>query len=387
LVVLWAVTLSAPAVAEDSFVDAGMAEAKRFDFVPLPALGFDSQMGLIFGANIGLYWRAPGFNPYQYAISALVIFTTGGAQDHRLQLTAPDFLGSPYRPSILLGFARELFRNFYGIGNTVTILPADDPRNQQRYNAYSLTSFYGALDVERRVGGQWKVGARYLLKTLDTRLYPGSLLEMMRPDAQGFLLNSELQLDLVYDSRDIEASPTAGIFAQLSARASHPALGAQTSYLGGLAEIRAFYSPFNIGPRLVLAGRLLFDVIGGDVPVGLLPTFSGRTHYLDGLGGANSVRGLHRFKYIGKMKALGNFEVRSRLFHFMPFDRPFDIWVVGFVDVGRAWAELKHEGKVDLHPAFGGGIRLCYVTDFVFRVDYGYGEGNHAVAVVVEQLF
>ncbi len=371
-------------------LDAGVtaaAETQRFDLVPLPALGYDSQQGLIFGANIGLYWRAPGFAPYQYALSALVLFTTFGGQDHRLQFTAPDFLGSKYRPSILFGFSRELVRNFYGIGNTVTLIADDDRRIANQYYAYQFTSWYGALDVERKLSGYWKVGARYQLRTLDTRLYAGSLLEAMRPDAARFLINSELQADVVYDSRDQEASPTKGIFAQLSMRASHAALGSQINYLGGLAEIRAFYSPFNIGPRLVLATRLLFDVIGGDVPVALLPTFSGRTHYLDGLGGANSVRGLLRFQYVGKMKALGNLEVRSRLIRFNLFARPFDIWAVAFVDVGRAWAELKHEGKVDLHPSFGGGIRLAYVDDFVFRVDYGFGEGHQALAVVIEQLF
>lgn len=367
--------------------DAGVP-SRRFDIVPLPALGFDSQLGVIFGANVGLYWRAPHLQPFEYAIAALAIFTTGGAHDHSLRFTAVDFLGSGLRPSVLVGYVRELYRNFYGIGNSVSVTMPGDPGWNPTFHSYTFDSLYGALDVERPFATHFVIGARYQLRSLDTKLYEGSLLAAMRPNEARLLRNGELHLDLGYDSRDVEASPTRGLFLQAGVRFSHAALASESSYVGAQLQLRGYWSLFGLGPRLVVAARLLFDVLAGDVPVALLPTFTGRTHYLDGVGGANSVRGLLRFKYVGKMKALGNLELRSRLLRFLPFGREFDIWAVGFVDVGRAWAEVAPEGgPFDFHPAFGGGLRFTFVTDFVLRVDYGSGEGNHAFAVVIENLF
>jgi hemolysin activation/secretion protein len=142
----------------------------------------------------------------------------------------------------------------------------------------------------------------------------------------------------------------------------------------------------------VVALRGVFDAMAGDVPFTELQLFGGRGAVpLTGLGGARSIRGLPRLHYIGKVKALANVELRSRVLRFTPGSSTLDFWLVGFVDAGRVWTDLtelltRPAGRI--HGSAGGGLRLAWVEDYVVRVDYGWSnEGTTGLYIGFEQTF
>ncbi len=75
--------------------------------------------------------------------------------------------------------------------------------------------------------------------------------------------------------------------------------------------LRAYRGFF--GERLVLAGRVVFDILTGTPPVYELSRFD---NYSNAFGGEKGIRGIEAQRYYGKVKLFANFESRISLFEF-----------------------------------------------------------------------
>ena len=175
-----------------------------------------------------------------------------------------------------------------------------------------------------------------------------------------------------YDTRDIETSPTAGMFHEVSLRAGLTPLGSQFNYWGGTLHARFFHPVVPGYRRLVMSWRGLFDVLGGDVPITQLPLYGG-LEGKDGHGGVYSARGILLHRYQGPVKLLLNGELRWVPLSIEPFGQQFDFTLAGFVDSGRVWKDLKFSEGGGLKTSVGGGLRIAWNREFVIRMDYGVG--------------
>jgi hypothetical protein len=357
-------------------------DARRLDVAVLPGLAFASDTGFGFGVNGSVYRRAPDRLPWAWAVKASLFFTTRGVQDHAL---AADLVGERHRGTFALGYFRDRYRPYVGIGNeTDDAVPAG--RTADDYLTYDLRAPFAQAAGERRLGA-WRVAAAYDLRWMSTTLLPGSRIAAEAPTGADGGWCGRVDLELAHDTRDREASPSTGHYGAVSAHAALPLLGSAFTYGGLAGEWRGFYSGFRNPTALVLAARLLGSVTWGDVPVAQLTWFGGRSR-VEGLGGSDTLRGLPRFRYAGQAKVVGNVEVRSRVRRFTVRERPLDVWLVAFGDAGRAWARVAADGPWwRLHGAAGVGLRLAWVEDFVARVDVGFGEGDWAVYATLDQLF
>jgi outer membrane protein assembly factor BamA len=179
-----------------------------------------------------------------------------------------------------------------------------------------------------------------------------------------------LQESLGLDTRDDEVVPRRGFWDEVDLRLS-PAIGSFMPYAyGEILGIGRMYVPF--GPRVVFAARGLVDLLFGQ------PPFFQLTEYLDSyaIGGISGVRGIPAQRYYGKIKLIGNAEVRVDVVKFNAFNKPFGFSVVGFFDAGRLWADWSSQPQLDgtglgLHWGTGGGIRFHQGTSFVIRGDFG----------------
>jgi hemolysin activation/secretion protein len=154
-------------------------------------------------------------------------------------------------------------------------------------------------------------------------------------------------------------------------------LGASSSYTRFTATAR-HYLP--IGDRVTLANRLLVQNTYGDAPFYVLADVQTTQTWQDGLGGASSIRGLPKDRYVGKGLALSNNELRWRAFDFRMLGRPSSLVLSGFADAGRVWSD-----GVDLSTAFtqlhvggGGGVRLAFGSSFVIATDVGHSSQSTA---------
>ena len=124
---------------------------------------------------------------------------------------------------------------------------------------------------------------------------------------------------------------------------------------------------------LTLAVRLAGQILFGDVPFYELARFDDSY----ALGGPYGVRGIPAGRFAGKVKLLGNLELRDELLTFHALGKPLLLGAVAFADGGRLWTDFGPHPELDgtglgLHFGLGGGLRLQSGSAFVLRVDVAW---------------
>ena len=186
-----------------------------------------------------------------------------------------------------------------------------------------------------------------------------------------------LRAGLTWDTRDREIGSRRGTWADVIVQRVDARLGASASYTRWTATAR-HYQP--LGGRLTLANRVVLQNIDGDAPFYVLSEIETTQRPQDGLGGASSVRGLPKDRYIGKGTFVSNNELRWRATDFTLHGRPSSVILSGFVDAGRVWADGVDLSGItrDLHAGYGGGARFTFGPSFVIALDVGHSAQSAA---------
>jgi hypothetical protein len=420
----------APAEAPEAAVPAEATGARpddkdprRFEFGVLPALNYDSDLGFGFGAIGTLVRFHPDYRPYRWRIKYLLYATAksspdGGTElayhDDYVLLDRPGLMQNRLRAQIQAGFRRASTAAYYGLGNASEDTENANGRYYQydRIYPYALTSGRFQLwdrstpEHVRRLEAFAGLGFWYNVMNL----YAGSLLEANAqlaaqdtPDgrAMAALLHGTEDhtllmpsAGLLWDTRDHEYTPTRGTFTELSLRAS-PGIDADLYFAGVSLITRWFYS--LSGDRLVLAVRGIGDALFGNPPFYELTTAGSFTR-TEAPGGGGSVRGVAAQRFHGKLKVVGNLELRAQLLPFRIAGQRFHLGGIAFVDAGRVWAdygsvEIAGQSLDDGFPNFavgvGAGLRLKWGETFIVRVDPGYSvtEQTFGLYINIDHIF
>jgi len=93
-------------------------------------------------------------------------------------------------------------------------------------------------------------------------------------------------------------------------------------------------------------------------------------------------------------KLLANLELRVKVLSFDLFDKPYELGLVGFTDLGRVVADDDRLAELDgpglgIKVAYGGGIRLRAGQAFVLRADIAGSrtEGSFSGYLAAGHLF
>jgi outer membrane protein assembly factor BamA len=177
---------------------------------------------------------------------------------------------------------------------------------------------------------------------------------------------------LVWDTRDREVAPTRGAWSELLVQRVDPALGSDHGYTRWTLTDRRYRSLGS--ERLVLANRLLLQGIQGEALFYELSTLQTSFKQQEGLGGAKTLRGVPKNRYVGEGVFLWNAELRWRAADFRAAGRPMHLVLSGFADSGRVWEEGVRLPEIasGLHHGFGGGVRLGMGENFVVALDVGH---------------
>jgi outer membrane protein assembly factor BamA len=410
-----AARVETPPAASEPRAEPSDAPPRRtgWDLQGLPIVNFNTDEGFGYGALVMLVDRGDGSHePFRSSLLAQFFQTTRQVASHLLVFDAPRFLGSPWRVGVEAAYIRARFAPYYGLGNTAGRVPeyatCDDrdalkgnpdlcPGNPDfrglRYYTYDLKSLPRLrLNLRRAVARAWNLFLGYRLRP--DRAVPryapedlgqsgdSKLLEDVKAGVlEGFgdgearrlpARTSEVLAGLQYDTRDIEAAPSSGMFHELSVRGGAGPLGSQFDYWGATLHARVYGPVLPGSRRLVAGGRVLFDVMGGEVPFTLLPFFGG-LEGKDGLGGVYSARGLLLRRFQGPAKLLLNGELRWTPLSRELLGQQFGFTLVGFMDSGRVWRDLHFREGGGLKASAGGGLRIAWNREFVIRADYGVG--------------
>ena len=151
----------------------------------------------------------------------------------------------------------------------------------------------------------------------------------------------ELNAGLVFDTRDIEAAPNRGIWAEAYINASPDVFGGfQNYYVKACAYFRHYISiPIHIpAGEPVFAYRLAWQqTVLGETPFYMIqnnPLLVQRNMISEGFGSSNTIRGLRENRILAEGMAWVNTELRVKFVKFKLFNQYFYMAVNPFFDAG-----------------------------------------------------
>lgn len=366
------------AVSSPSRAAAQATPPTGLEFGGVPAINFDADEGFGYGAIAELYQYGPGgLAPYVWTLQPTVFLTTGGRRDFTLFFDAPHLLSGGWRLSAFAGSEEQIATPYYGVGNATpydAALEADagpDPffyrfGRARRTASVTLQRPLGTLPV------RGLLGAALVRTTMDpvpeddgTTLFAS---ELGGADVTEWM--NSVRAGIVWDTRDRETGPTRGTWTELLVERVDASLGADASFTRWVFTDRRYLS---LADGLVLAHRLLLQDASEGAPVHELHRVLSSFKQQEGLGGAKTVRGVLKNRFVGRGLLVWNAELRWRVADFRLAGRAFHAVVSAYVDHGRVWADGVRLDELvsDLHRGAGGGLRIGMGENFVVAVDVG----------------
>jgi hypothetical protein len=359
------------------------------DFIPLPAVTFNSDTGFGLGAVLQLFVYAKDHRPYAHGITAQFFGTTTGFQSYYVSWDAPRLLG-PVRVEAHAEFHRDPYAPYYGPGNDT--FPGQVLNGPDRFFGYINTWTWDWVRFRIKPLGDnapLTLYAGYQYRYFWITPYAGSSLATQAPNGINGGRNGAVTAGVLWDTRDDEQNTHRGFLVALSGRKAAAATASLYDYTGVTFGLRIFFSLWT--PRLVLALHGVADHLWGDVPFWEWNQIGGISP-IEGLGGLDSLRGIARNRYGGNTKVMGNAELRWAAVQIPWGKAPVEIGVTANVDTGRVWQPGQPDGMFfdshQWHTSAGGGLRIARRAA-VIRADFGVDLSTHRTGVYIAfgQLF
>jgi hypothetical protein len=425
---LLALAVAWPAEARRQRKPHGPPKPDRIEVGALPALSYDTDLGLGFGLIGSVARFSPGYFPYRWRLELLLSANAKRApgkgvevpfHDDYLNMDFPGLAGDRLRITARVGFRKFANTGYYGFGNDAR---AEEPwtgidpdtdleayRAARRYHyfdhIYPLLLFNARIKLwdrstaaqRRRVEALVGLNTHYDV----VRPYPGTKLEQdiaLAQQEDGRALAHLLQgtdrhallvlsAGALFDTRDHEYTPTRGTFTELTVRGSP---GVQLGLRYAAVTVNSAWYRGLVGEYLGIALRGVVDVIAGDAPFYELSRF-GALMPRDGPGGGWSLRGVPRQRYAGKIKLIQNLELRSMFWKFSIGKSRFAVGAVAFLDAARIWADwtrTERDGEgVDggtFKLGTGAGLRVRWGETFLIRFDGAWSPTDRTTGFYVD---
>ena len=407
---------------------------KGFNFGPLPVVAFDADKGFQLGALLNVFDFGDGStypNPRQKLYLEASFFTKGS----QLFVINYDnkFLIPGVRWSSTVTLTNDKAMDFYGFNGYMSYydqarvaLGKDKASDsyiytpKYRVNRLALlfkTDFTGNIWKNKLF---WEAGYHFsyikqgykknnhalnldkINKNKDeNKVYPAedpTIFDMYRQwgiiseDEAWGGVNSTLRFGLLFDTRDKEAAPSKGIWAEAHVTVAPKWLGTTNPHYRYSATFR-HYVPIVKNDVLTFAYRLNYEgTFGNSAPYYVLPyiTVMGSNYDRDGMGGYRTVRGLMRNRVQGLDMATYNVELRWRFVNFTLWKQNIAFGLSAFSDgtmVTRNY-DMSFKGEEQYRDAYnaymagrpssdrphitvGAGLRVIMNQNFIVAFEYG----------------
>ena len=370
---------------------------KGWNFAPFPSIGYNSDTGFQIGALCEIFDYGDGstYPAYKHKFNVDLSWTT------KDQVKLHFFYDSKYLiPKVRLTFAATYilaqmypFMGFNGAAAPYFTDLASGKKQMNRVAMYNvrrnsmriMADFQGDILPKFR----WAAGISYWWYDIENvsvkkkgkpaydivandylqnqgidyaslwQLYQG--VGLIRPNEAAGGHHLELKAGLVYDSREHEADPTRGIWAEVYAYGSPDILNGRGKngyhYLKLAAHFRHYVPVWQ--DKITFAYHLAYQgKLAGNAPYYTLQNIN--TLYLrqiisDGLGSINTVRGVPYNSVIGDGYAWANFEMRFKIVSFRFIKQNFYLATNPFFDMGACVQQYRLDEMKALRTAHDAG--------------------------------
>lgn len=360
----------------------------------LPSLNFDADEGFGYGALIQYYdYGYSGVQPYRYAVQPAVFFTTRGRRDVTLFLDAPHLLPADWRLGAQLAREQQITAPYYGVGNFTENLASATSGTNPYFYRFGRTVIRSNADFQHSLGyPALRVLIGVATRTADVKTVPydsgTTLLATQKGKTTLPTVQARLaRVGLVWDTRDREIGPQNGNWSELLVQRAGRVLGGDQVFTRITGTVRQ-YVPLT--SKVTLAERVVMQTVHGDPAVSEI--FAVQSSFRDDeiLGGATSIRGIPKNRYVGKGVAFANSELRWSATTFNVAGRSAGLILSAFADAGRVWTDGLDASQLfsDLHVGYGGGARVAAGPSFVIAADVGHSsESTAAIYLGLGYLF
>ncbi len=401
---------------------------RGWTFGVLPSVAYDADLGLQYGALTNIYYFGDGstYPDYLHSFYAEAAYTTKHFGIFRFAYDSK-YLIPKHRLSIDLTYLPDQMCDFYGFnGYSSYHFPEYSTQNDLRYISrayykYRRDLFRFSADIQGPLAGKlcWNAGAGLLhfgvgpvdVKRLNSftkkkeKQLPDTTTLFDQYVALGYISQDEasgglhpyLHAGITYDTRDRQQNPTHGVHAD-AFLTWYAGIGSMEKYNNLKLNVNwRNYLPIA-SDRLIFAYRIGTQLnLAGDCPF-YLNTYLNQLYMqrviYEGLGGANSVRGMMRNRVLARGVAFANFEFRAQLFSFKVSKNMFYVGLNPFMDAGMVvqpydrvatdpWQFVRTDPnpeKPDLfydesrlyspHLTGGCGLKVAMNDNFVLSIDW-----------------
>lgn len=345
-----------------------------WNFGALPSVAYDADLGFQYGALANVYYYGDGsqYPEYLHSFYVEAAYTTKRYGLFRFFYDSK-YLIPDHRLTVDISYLPDAMCDFYGYNGYQTVFNNiwRDSKHYTPAEGYQSRAFYklkrdlfrAATDIEGNIYGNWKWNAGlgvlgYMIDECDIDMLNGKRVptdvKYLDPTVQG-LYESYVNWGIIkpneanggwhpyvrggitFDSRDKRSNPSKGIYADAFFTYS-AAFGDQTEYnnLKFNFDFRHYVPLYK--DRLTLAYRVgTQNTIAGKSPFYVNTyqntLFIQRVLY-EGLGGANSLRGVMRNRVLANGFAFANVELRTKIVTFDIGKQHFYIGLNPFFDLG-----------------------------------------------------
>ena len=379
---------------------------------PLPCVSYNSDLGFQYGVCADAFYYGDGslFPEYEHRFYVEASRYTKGQTLLHAQYDSKHLIPG-VRVTGAVSYQYDPLYYFYGFNGAQTYeqsLDLNADTKTARYN-FQRGMLRVLLDFQGRIAENvnWVAGTsfwnfkaqdftsdKYLASTsLYNQYVREGLISSVQSSGGSHL---EAKAGLVYDSRDMEAAPSKGIWAEAYVNGSPRLFGVEIGYLKLVAHFRQYLS---LGTdRFVFAYHIGYqDTVLGETPFYMLPVIY--TLYLrqtgsEGLGGLNTVRGLIQNRLTGEGYLWGNFELRARLFDFKFIGQSWYLATNPFLDAGYVSRAYREDvfGVGDRYAvSAGAGLKLAMNQNFIISVEaaqvLGHKEYPMGLTIALNYIF
>lgn len=414
-----------------------------FSFGALPTVSYDADMGFQYGGLVSLYDYGDGklYPSYKQMLKAEISRYTKGSGTNQLFYDAKNLLPNHLRLSADLSYLTEKALDFYGFNGYQSRYTPDF--TDEASPDYITRVFYRDLrklfrftiDLQGQLPGEnlyWLAGAGVMNIKTDRVDFAAINKGKNEADkltdtttlfdnyvAWGIISDKEkdggsanfLKAGFAYDTRDNEANAMKGMWSEaLIIYAPKFLFNPEFAYAKLVLIHRQYFA--IVKNKISFVYRLGYQgTIGGYVPFFMQPylisSYSSMTN-TDGLGGANSLRGIMRDRVVGDGVAYGNIEFRWKFLETCVWKQNLYFALNCFSDFGMVVQEVKiDKSKISLadqaeyfdfslkndklHTSLGAGLRIALNENFVLRIDYGFAtnkqDGLKGLYLTIGNLF
>lgn len=378
---------------------------KKWNFVILPNLGYDSDLGLYYGGLSSIFYCKGVFPDFKHSWYVEWTHYSKGSDKKVFQFESKTLIPK-VRFAFDLTYSTEQALDFYGFNGYESVF--DKAITQENDPDYISRMFYKQerkmLRIMVNFKGKvfnphlkWVLGLMYegmKLKTVDiakinedkdsSEMLPPVDLLYDKYVKWGIINQNEkagghsllLKLGLDYDTRDLEAAPTKGIWSAIVLMQGHSFMPTKDmNYTQLILTHRQYFT--LVKKHLVLAYRFNYQGrLFGEIPYYMLPflynSFGSPT---DGLGGGSSLRGIVRNRMVGDGSVYGNVEVRWKILQFRILKQMVGLAITPFFDAGMVvdkhdYNFVSNTAKIESAP---------YIQTGKETVHMAYGSGAHYI--------